>query len=207
MNYPITITLSSLRKKRAYFESYNRIVRSLQGRPFTHKDSIRKSYIRYAHKGDILLSSIVHSNCLDHALWALRCIPGIERDARLFAVWCARRVQHLMTSPHSLIALDITTLYANGRATDRDLNDAKCAAYDAAWRAWDTDVSEASRQAGWAALWASDKGTENAVGWAATLAARAASGGPEEDAQKEMFIKMCEGRSPWQETARDMERS
>jgi hypothetical protein len=200
MNYPITVTLSDLRKKGAYFESYNKVVRSLQGLPFTCKDSIRKSYIRYAHKGDILLSSIVHSNCLDNALWALRCIPGIERDARLFAVWCARRVQHLMTSPHSLIALDIATLYANGRATDMDLTDAWVAARDAARAAQNADEWDASRAAVWVTSKYAPQAAEQATLWASDR-------DTEEEAQKAMFIKMCEGRAPWQETARDMERS
>jgi hypothetical protein len=198
MNYPITVTLYTLRKEEIYFEIYNRIVRSLQGRPFKRKDSIRKSYIHYPYKGDVLLSSIVHNSCLDHALLMLRYIPGIERDARLFAVWCARRVQHLMTSPHSLIALDMATLYANGRATDRDLDNAHDAIKDVAWTAMNTDVSEASRDANWAAVWASDRGSEHATGWAASLAARAATGALEVEAQKAMFIQMCNGHAPWQ---------
>ena len=103
-----------------------------------------------------------------------------------------------MTSPHSLIALDIATLYANGRATDRDLDNAHDAVKDVAWAEMKAEVPEASRDANWAAVWASDRTCEHATGWAASLAARAATWASEKDVQKAMFLQMCEGRAPWQ---------
>ena len=48
--------------------------------------------------------TILESNGLDDALWGLRSTP---QDSRLFAVWCARQVQHLMTDPRSIEALDV----------------------------------------------------------------------------------------------------
>ena len=65
--------------------------------------------------------TILESNGLDDALWGLRSTP---QDSRLFAVWCARQVQHLMTDPRSIEALDVAE---SGR-----LRGAREAAWDAA---------------------------------------------------------------------------
>ncbi len=78
------------------------------------------------------ISAIVKSNGLDDALWCLRAVEGEDRKIRLFAVWCARRVQHLMTDPRSLKALDVAEAYANGTATLEELKEARDAAWDAA---------------------------------------------------------------------------
>jgi hypothetical protein len=103
-----------------------------------------------------------------------------------------------MTSVHCLIALDIATHYADGRATDKGLDGAYNAVKDVAWAEMKADVLEASRDANWAAVWASDRTCEHSTGWAASLAARAATGASEKEVQKAMFLQMCEGRSPWQ---------
>jgi hypothetical protein len=76
--------------------------------------------------------------------------PGVltDRELRLFAVWCARQVQHLMIDKRSLDALDVAERYANGEATDEGLAAARDAAGEAAWEAaW-----EAARAAGAADL-------------------------------------------------------
>lgn len=69
---------------------------------------------------------------------------------RLFAVWCARRAQHLITDEHYLNALNVAERHAKGDATDEELesayentiiidtkkrwcNHANAAAHDAAW--------------------------------------------------------------------------
>lgn len=54
-----------------------------------------------------------------------------EKLLRLFAVWCARRVQRLMKDERSLKALDVAEAFANGNATKDEL----AAAEDAAWAA------------------------------------------------------------------------
>ncbi len=78
--------------------------------------------------------TILDSNGLDDALWCLRAVEGCDREIRLYAVWCARQVQHLMTDPRSVAALDVAERYANGMATDEELR----SAWDAAWvAAWD----------------------------------------------------------------------
>jgi hypothetical protein len=89
------------------------------------------------------VSSILDSNGLDDMLWVLQCLPRHDNLWRLFAVWCARQVQHLMTDPRSTEALDVAERHAKGLATDQELG----AAADAAWAA-----VGAARDA-WAAVW------------------------------------------------------
>lgn len=58
-----------------------------------------------------------------------------DRELRLIAVKCARRVQHLMTDQISINALDVAERYANGEATYEELTAARDAAWAAAWNA------------------------------------------------------------------------
>jgi hypothetical protein len=145
------------------------------------------------------IATIVESNGLDDALWCLRAVEGEDRKIRLFAVWCARRVQHLMTDPRSLKALDVAEAYANGTATLEELKevwDEACgAARDAAWTACAAeDAAYAARNtagcaAGYAA-WcvASDAAMATDAAWnAASDAARAA----EIQAQTQELIRIC----------------
>ena len=110
------------------------------------------------------LLTILKSNGLDDALWCFRAVDGHDRDMRLFGVWCAQQVQHLMTDQRSIDALDAAERFANGKATIKELN----TAWDAAWStAWATagDAAWAARDAAGAAGTAKD---------AAMTAARAA---------------------------------
>ncbi|KCB52888.1 hypothetical protein L537_3388 [Bordetella hinzii 1277] len=181
------VTLADLRREGACFSGYNKVVRAIQGREFTDDDGERESYIRFRHDAPIALTAILKSNGLDDALWALRCVPGVDRDARLFAVWCARQVEHLMTDQRSKDALDVAERFANGEATWEEL----AAAWDAAGAAAGAAARDAAGDAAGAAAWAADwDAARDAAGAAAWAAAR--------DAQKEMFTAMCEGRAPWQ---------
>ena len=81
----------------------------------------------------VSLKTILESNGLDDALWCLRAVDNAEREARLFAVWCARQVQHLMKDQRSIDALDIAEKFANGEATQDQLDAARAAARAAAW--------------------------------------------------------------------------
>ncbi|WP_186087397.1 hypothetical protein [Burkholderia gladioli] len=178
-----TVTLAGLRKAGACVEGYNKLVRSLQGKPFTDEDASRETHIRFKHDADIPLVHILKSNGLDDALWSLRCCTGIDRDARLFAVWCARQVEHLMKDQRSKDALNVAERFANGEATEEE-RDAAGAAAGAAARA---AAGAAARAAAGAAARA-----------AAGAAARAAAGAAARAAQAKMFASMCYGTAPWQ---------
>ena len=83
------------------------------------------------------LLTILASNGLDDALWCMRAMPEHDTHWRLYAVWCARQVQHLMTDPRSISALDVAERHARGDATDAELAAAGDAARAAAWAAMD----------------------------------------------------------------------
>lgn len=68
------------------------------------------------------LVTILDSNGLDGALWALRTVTGEDARIRRYAVWCARQVQHLMKDDRSIQALDVAERYANGLATEDELD-------------------------------------------------------------------------------------
>ena len=99
------------------------------------------------------LITILDSNGLDDALWCLRAVTGHDKEIRLFAVWCARQVQHLMKDPRSINALDVAERFANGDATEEELNAARDAAGAADWdtasaAAWDA-AGDAAGDAAW----------------------------------------------------------
>lgn len=86
-------------------------------------------------------SVIVESNGIDDAVWCCRAEPQYAKEWRLFAVWCARRVQHLIWNDRDIKALDIAERYAEGKATDIELDSARGASYAskcAARAAWYT---------------------------------------------------------------------
>ena len=114
---------------------------------------------------------ILKSNGLDDALWCCRAEFQYAKEWRLYAVWCARQVQHLMIDPRSITALDVAERFANGEATQEELDAAWDAARDATWdAAWDAAVA-----ATWDAAWD-----------AAVAAARDAA----RDAQSKRFLEV-----------------
>jgi hypothetical protein len=129
-------------------------------------------------------SVIVESNGMDDALW---CCLSVDYDRvwRLYAVWCARQVQHLMTDARLIATLDVAQAYASGMATRDQLERAK----DAAWAAAGDDAGYAAARAA-----ASD-----AAGDAARAAAWAVAGNAARAAQKAMFLRVVNAQS--EETA------
>ena len=197
------VTLADLRKHEACYDGYNRVVRSIQGVPFTGEDEDRASYIKFSHKHPISLISIAENNGLDDALWATCCLIGEDRSLLLYAVWCARQVQHLMTYPRSLKALDVAESFANGNASLEELHAARDEARDearaAAWAEARSTAWAAARAATGAATGDAAWNAARAAAWdVAGAAARATAWAAARATQKEMFIKMCKGQAPWQ---------
>jgi hypothetical protein len=112
----------------------------------------------------ITYEQILDAVGLEDALWCCRAEPQRAHLWRLYAVWCARQVQHLMTDQRSIAALDVAERHAKGEATDDELNTAWAAA-------WDT-AGDAAGAAAWAARAAA--GAAGAAGAAARAAAWAA---------------------------------
>ena len=118
------------------------------------------------------ITTILDSNGLDDAIWCLQAVKGHDREIRLFGVWCARQVQHLMEEPRSIAALDVAELFANGEATEEELAAASAAGWDAASAA----ASAAASYAASAAASAAASDAASAAGWdAARVAASAAA--------------------------------
>ena len=97
----------------------------------------------------LALSAILESNGLDDALWCLQAVDGHDREIRLFAVECARSVQHLMVDPRSIAAIDVAERFANGQATSEEMISARVDARVAAWDAAGDAVWDAARAAAW----------------------------------------------------------
>ena len=103
--------------------------------------------------------TILDSNGLEDALWCLQAVKDHDKEIRLYAVWCVRQVQHLLTDRRSLDALDVAERFANSLATDKERAAARYAAGSAAWAASDAAstaawaASDAASTAAWAAAW------------------------------------------------------
>ena len=110
-------------------------------------------YLRKTKSDDEPLSllTILDSNGLDDALWCMKAVDGRDKEIRLYAVWCARQVQHLIKDPRSLVALDVAERFANGEATKEELAEAEAAAMDARDSAY-VEVSDATWNAASAAM-------------------------------------------------------
>ena len=135
----------------------------------------------------LTFSRILEINGLNDAVWCMRAEPQHAKEWRLFAVWCARQVKHLITDQKSLDALDVAERHAYGLATDEELADAS----DAAWAVANDAASDAAGDA--ASATASDAAWTAAMdaAWAAVMAdasedARAA--------QKVKFLEITGGK-------------
>jgi len=68
----------------------------------------------------LLFSVILKSNGLGDALWCCRAAPEYDKQWRLYTVWCARQVQHLMKDQRSIDALDVAERFAHRLATQAE---------------------------------------------------------------------------------------
>ena len=125
-----------------------------------------------AADGELLAySEILKSNGLGDALLCLRAEPQHSKLWRLYAVRCARRVQHLMGDPRSIAALDVAERHANGSATDAELAAARAAAWAVAWNAAEGVVGTAARTAAWTVAEDAAEAAALAAALAAAMAA------------------------------------
>ena len=146
----------------------------------------------HADDEPLAITTILDSNGIDDALWCLRAVDGHQSEMRLYAVDCARSVQHLMTDQRSITAIDVAERHAYGLATDAELDAARAAASDAAWAAAWAAARDAAGDAAWdagrAAAWAAGRDAGRAAAWdAASDAARAAAG----DIQADLLRIVC----------------
>ena len=144
--------------------------------------------------------TILDSNGLYDALWCLRAVEGCDREKRLLAVRFAREVQHLMTDPRSVAALDVAERFANGEATEGELGDAYAAAYAATYAAAAAAHAAAARAAAAAAAadaadaaYAADAAAADAAAYAATYAAAYAAYAAARDKQADILRDFCKG--------------
>ena len=158
MNYPITITLNAIRKHHPCSAGWTKLLAHL-GK--TNADD-----------EPFPLATVLGSNNLDDALWCCRCLPEYDREWRLFAVWRARQVQHLLIDPRSIAALDVAEQFANGQATADEMDAAWAAARGAARGAASVAVwAAATAAAGAAARGAAREAAASVAVWAAAWAA------------------------------------
>jgi len=149
--------------------------------------------------------TILDSNGLDDAIWCLRALKARDREIRLYAVWCARQVQHLMTDKRSIDALEVAERFANGLATDEELaaaSDAAWAAASAAWAAANGLATADDLAAAIADAWSAADAAWSVAGaagatndaWSAAGAARDAAGDARaaaRDAQEKRLREVC----------------
>lgn len=115
-------------------------------------------------------------------LWVVLREEALDlRTLRLFAIACARRVQHLMADPRSITAIDVAERHFHGLATDEELEAARTAARTAMAGAAAESVAE------WAARAAAATVAANAE-WAARTAARTARTARDEERNEQVRI-------------------
>ena len=174
------------------------------------EDGQRVGYLKLRHHlgkghGDntpVDIATILDSNGLDDALWCLRAVDGHAREMRLYAVWCARRVQSLVKDPRSVTALDVAERYANGAASNDELAAAWAAARDAASAAAWAAARDAASAAAWDAAWDAARAAARAAArddaWdAARAAARAAAWATQAAELKRICAEIAAGRDPY----------
>ena len=110
--------------------------------------------------------------------------PGVlpDRELRLFACRCVRRVWHLLTDERSRAAVEVAERFADGRATVQELtfawSTARAAAWSADWSMASGAASSVAMDAGWSAAyfaaWRVAHASPNGVAMDAAIAEMAA---------------------------------
>ena len=166
-----------------------------------------KKLLKYLNKTTsdsepLSLLTILESNGLDDALWCLRATPDSDSKARLFAVFCARQVQHLNPDPKVAAAITTAEAFALGKATKEELeaaSDAARSAASAAYAATDAASAAASAASYSAAYYAAASAASysaayyaaaSAASYSAAYAASAASASATQQAQVAYFKEL-----------------
>ena len=152
---------------------------------------------------ELSLLTILESNGLSDAIWALRSVKGKDREIRLMACDFAESTVHLANDECCNNAIAVSRRYANGEATQEELKEARVAARaaarvaasaEASAAAWAAARVAASAEASAAAsaeareaASAAASAEASAAAWAAEWAARAA----EQEKQIVIFKKYC----------------
>jgi len=120
--------------------------------------------------------TVLESNGVDDPLWCLRCIKGRDSAIRLLACDFAQAVAHFNADPRVQAAIDVARRYANGDATDAEMDAARDAAWDAraAAEAAARDAAYVAEAAARAAAYAAEAAARAAAYAAARAAAYAA---------------------------------
>lgn len=146
----------------------------------------------------LALKTILESNGIRDALWCLCGVDGHDKEIRLFAIWCARQVEHFDKSGASKTLNDANEAYANGQITASawaaPLAAARDSARTAAWTLAKASALDAARAAARDAPWVAAR--EAALGAAlgaalkaTRVATRVAVRVAVRDAQEIEFIK------------------
>ena len=123
------------------------------------------------------IKTILDTNGIEDAVWALRAVDGHDKDIRLFTCDCAESVLRFFESrfpndnrPRK--AIEIARRFANGECNKDKLSAANAAASDAAWVAASDADRAADRAVAWAAAWAAARAAFDAsdAAWAAARA-------------------------------------
>ena len=65
--------------------------------------------------------TILKSNGVADTVWCMRSAPEFDKEWRLFAVFCARSVAHLLKDPRSIAAINVAERFAHGMATVEEM--------------------------------------------------------------------------------------
>ena len=152
-------------------------------------DSLNKTK---ADNEPIELKYILDTLGLDDAVWSLRSIDA-NRDVRLFACDCAESVLHIFEESYPndkrpRKTIEVSRLFADGKATREELHIASAYAYAASAAAFDAAASAAAFDAVSASADAASAAAFDAASAAASAAVSYAYGA-ERVKQKELFIK------------------
>ena len=112
---------------------------------------------------------ILNSEGLDAAIAAMENLEGYDREVRLYAVWCARQVEHLVDFWRISDGLNLSERYANGEIS---LEDLEYFHYNTGLELMHTNLSSNARIAAWGATLVPIKTTVGTAAGHAALALR-----------------------------------